>query len=211
MKTSSLEEVLGLYEGSAESYAQMMDAEIDLPIYADVLGRLAERIADLPGPLIDTSCGSGHMLARYHERYESGRALVGIDLAPAMVEIAGAKLGAAAEVLSGDMRKLGDLESASAAAVVSFYAIHHLEPDEVRVALREWHRVLGPGGQLLLATWEGAGAIDYGDASDVVALRYTGEQVAGWVQAAGFSVERCVVEPVEEFPMDAIYLEGTRP
>ena len=188
----------------------MMDSEIDLPVYADILGRLAERIADIAGPVIDTSCGSGHMLSRYRERYDVKRALLGIDLSPRMVAIAAHRLGDSAKTLIGDMRDLGAVESDSAAAVLSFFAIHHIGPEEVLVALQEWHRVLRPGGQLVIAAWEGKGAIDYGDMSAVVALRYTQDEIVAWTQEAGFIVDRCVVEAVEEIPMEAVYLEGTK-
>jgi hypothetical protein len=39
---------------------------------------------------------------------------------------------------------------------------------------------------------------------------YATTQVTGWVERAGFVVDRCVVEPVPEMPMDAIYLEATK-
>ena len=210
MKTSSAAKVRELYEESADSYAEMMDAEIDLPVYSDILSRLAERIADTAGTVIDTSCGSGHMLSRYRERHDPERPLLGIDLSPRMVAIANARLGSSAEISIGDMRDLGAVESGTTAAVLSFFAIHHIGPEEVLAALQEWHRILRPGGQLVVAAWEGAGPIDYGDMSDVVALRYGKEEIAAWTRKAGFAVDRCVVEPVEEMPMDAVYLEGTR-
>jgi ubiquinone/menaquinone biosynthesis C-methylase UbiE len=210
MKTSPPEKVRELYEESADSYAEMMDSEIDLPVYTDILGRLAGRIVDVHGPVIDTSCGSGHMLSRYHERYDLERPLIGIDLSPRMVAISSERLGSSAQVLHGDMRSLGEVESDSAACVLSFFAIHHIGPDEVLRALREWHRVLRSGGQLVVATWEGADTIDYGEMSDVVALRYTQEEIGQWAREAGFVVDRCVVEPVEEIPMEAVYLEGTK-
>jgi ubiquinone/menaquinone biosynthesis C-methylase UbiE len=93
---------------------------------------------------------------------------------------------------------------------MNFFALHHLDPEGVRAAISEWYRVLQPGGQLILATWEGRDGIDYGDASDIVALRYRSDEIASWVQVAGFAVTRCIVEPIEEIPMDAIYLEGAR-
>jgi len=210
MKTSPPEKVRELYEESADSYAEMMDAEIELPVYADILGRLVERIVDIPGPVIDTSCGSGHMLSRYRERYDSGRSLIGVDLSPRMVAISSERLGSSAQILHGDMRDLEGIESGSAAGVLSFFAIHHIGPEEVLAAFREWHRVLHSGGQLVVATWEGTGSIDYGEMSDVVALRYTEEEISDWAKKAGFVVDRCVVEPVEEIPMEAIYLEGTK-
>ena len=210
MKPSHTEEVRQMYETSADSYAEMMDAEIDLPIYADTLGRLSERIDGVPGTVIDSSCGSGHMLSMYHERYDRSRPLLGLDLSPRMVAIARARLGSSAQVATGDMRDLATVEANSAAAALSFFAIHHLDPEGVRAALGEWHRVLRPGGQLLIATWEGTGAINYGEESDIVALRYRSDEIASWARAAGFTVTRCVTEPVEEIPMDAVYLEGDR-
>ena len=210
MKISPLPKVRDLYEGWAESYAELMDAEIDLPMYADVLSRLSERIVEVEGAMVDTSCGSGHMLHRYRERFDSERAVVGIDLSPRMVEIARARLGPGAEVVVGDMRDLGHIPSGSSAAILSFFAIHHLSPEEAVPALAGWGRILRPGGQLLIAAWEGTGAIDYGGESDVAALRYTQEEIAGWAAAAGVRVDRCVVEPVEGMPMQAVYLEGTR-
>lgn len=209
-RTSPVENVCDLYEESADSYAEMMDAEIDLPVYTDTLGRLARRISSISGSVVDTSCGSGHMLFRYHERFDPERPLVGLDLSPRMVVIASTRLGSSAEIFCGDMRELSRIEPGSAAAVLSFFAIHHLDASEVRPALEGWGRALCSGGQLLIAAWEGAGAIDYGGESDVVALRYTRDEIADWTEAAGFSVGRCVVEPVEGMPMDAVYLEGTR-
>ena len=46
--------------------------------------------------------------------------------------------------------------------------------------------------------------------SDIVALRYCGNDMTTWAQEAGFAITRCAVEPVEEFPMDALYLEGVK-
>jgi ubiquinone/menaquinone biosynthesis C-methylase UbiE len=210
MKVSPEAKVRELYEKSADRYAEMMDSEIDLPVYSDTLGRLAERIADVSGTVIDTSCGPGHMLSRYHEHHDPKRSLLGIDLSPRMVACARSRLASSAKLLTGDMRDLGSVESGSSAAILSFFAIHHIDAREIVAVLREWHRVLGRGGQLVLAAWEGTGPIDYGDESDVVALRYRKEEVATWAREADFVVDRCVVDPVEGMPMKAVYLEGTK-
>ncbi len=211
VKTSPLAEVRGMYEAFADSYSSMMDKEIDLPLYTDVLGRLAERITTIPGAVLDPSCGSGHMLEKLRDEFDAKRPLVGIDLSPSMVRIAGERLGDKAEVRAGDMRDLAGVESGATAAVVNFFAFHHLDPRGVLDALRESYRVLRSKGQLVVATWEGSGAIDYGGKSDVVALRYTKDEVAAWAKEAQFVVDRCVVEPVPDMPMDAVYLEGTKP
>ena len=206
---SSADAVRDMYEATAEKYAQMMDTEIDLPVYADTLERLCERIRDVSGPIVDTACGSGHMLARVRERYDQGREVIGVDLCPRMVAITAERLGSGGRAITGDMTRLTMMPDASAAALVNFFALHHLGPQGVRSALREWRRVLTGAGQLIVATWEGDGAIDYGDHSDLVALRYQAGDLRQWAEEAGFAITKCVVEPVADFPMDAIYLEGT--
>ena len=211
MKTSSKKEVRKLYEETAESYNQMMDSEIRLPIYADTLSRLSDRIAELPGVIVDTSCGSGHMLELYHSSYDSERSLVGVDLSPKMVEIAKRRLGVNIKALVGDMLDLRMISSRSSAAVISFFGIHHLNPEDVLLAFREWHRILCQQGQLIIATWEGTGLIDYGDEADVVALRFTKNEIESWVVESGFVVDHCIVETIEEMQMDAIYLEASKP
>lgn len=108
------------------------------------------------------------------------------------------------------MQDLKFVSSNSSAAVISFFAIHHLDPEEVKSVFREWHRILCYQGQLVLATWEGEGTIDYGEESDIVAIRFTQDQIESWITEAGFIVDRCLVEPVEEIPMDAIYIEASK-
>ena len=210
MKTSPTAQVRQMYEETAVSYSRMMDAEINDPIYSDIFGRLRERLGDKDGFLIDTACGSGHMLSMYHERFDHSRQLIGIDLSPRMAAIAAERLGRSARLVVGDMREIPGVDASAAAAVVNFFALHHLDPEGVGEALREWHRVLHAGGELLLATWEGSGVIDYGDEADVVALRYGRDELNLWVQAAGFLVTRCDVNAVEEIAMDAIYLEAVK-
>jgi ubiquinone/menaquinone biosynthesis C-methylase UbiE len=210
MKPSNSTEVRDLYEATADSYAAMMDQEISLPVYADVLGRLQDRIADMGGGLVDTACGSGHMLTMFRERFDERRPILGVDLSSRMVAIASKRLGSAGRVVEGDMRALSMVESGSAAAVLNFFAIHHLDRGGVLEALAEWHRAIRPGGQLLVAAWEGAGVIDYGEQSGIVALRYTEAELEACAELAGFQVTRCKVESVEDFPMDAIYLEAVK-
>jgi ubiquinone/menaquinone biosynthesis C-methylase UbiE len=207
MKTSSIDEVRKMYDETADSYAQMMDQEIDLPIYAELLGQIQEDIADVPGALLDTACGSGHMLAMYRSRFDPQRPLIGVDLSPRMVAIATERLGSDGQILLGDMRSLPDIASDSAAAVLNFFAVHHLDEAGLRASMAEWHRVLVSNGRLLVAAWEGSGPIDYGDHSDIIAQRYTCKVLSELAEQAGFTVIHCTVKAVEDFPMDAVYLE----
>jgi len=207
MKPSKSNKVREMYEATADSYAEMMDKEIDLPVYADILGRLQKNIAGTPGAVLDTACGSGHMLAMFQSRYDSQRSLIGIDLSPRMVAITKKRLNREDLVLVGDMRSMPGIDSNSIAAVLNFFALHHLDSNGVRVSMFEWFRVLVPGGRLLLATWEGSGKIDYGEESEIIALRHTSMELSKIAKEAGFMVTRCIVEPADDFSMDAIYLE----
>ena len=207
MKPSSLRNVRNMYEANADSYSETMDQEIKLPVYKDMLGRLQEYISNTPGILLDTACGSGHMLAMFRSQYDANRPLIGMDISPRMVAISKKRLGDTGTAMVGNMCKLPGIDSGSVAAVINFFAIHHLNVDEVRTSMLEWNRVLVNNGRLLVAAWEGKGSIDYGDESDIVALRYTRKELIEIAESAGFYVTRCTVEPLEEFPMDAVYLE----
>jgi len=213
MKTSKISDpdaVRDMYDAEAESYSRMMDSEMEHPLYADTLGRLKTRVANLAGVIIDAPCGSGHMLSMYHEDYDRERALYGIDLSPSMVAIAAKRLGNAAEIVVGDIRKLGSIPSGSAAAVISHFAFHHLDVDAIAEALAKWHRVLQSGGQLVIGAWEGEGAIDYGEDSDIVAIKHGADTLTTMIRESGFSISRNVVEMDNEMMMNAIYIDATR-
>lgn len=51
----------------------------------------------------------------------------------------------------GDMGHLHDVDSECAAVVLSFFAIHHVHQEGLGITVREWHRILSDGGQLVLA------------------------------------------------------------
>ncbi len=209
-KTSDVDAVRDMYDAEAESYSTMMDSEIEKPMYSDTLRRLHSRMAALSGAIIDAPCGSGHMLAMFHDIDDVDRALKGVDLSPKMVDIASKRLGTAAEITVGDIRKLDGVPSASAAAVISHFALHHLDVDGVLEAFVEWHRVLGVGGQLVIGAWEGEGVIDYGDDSGLTAIRHGADELAAMLRELGFVISRNVVEYDEDLMMNAVYIEGSK-
>lgn len=149
------------------------------------------------------------MLLRYHERHDSNRALVGVDLSPRMAAISRDRLKDAADILVGDMRSLEGTASGTAAGLISFFALHHLGAQDIPAAFSEWKRVLTTSGRLALATWEGSGRIDYGDQSDLIAYRYNLEEVVAWAKNAGFENVIARVEKVDGLAMDAIYLNAS--
>jgi ubiquinone/menaquinone biosynthesis C-methylase UbiE len=210
MPLASRDELQDFYNDSAKTYDEMMDEEIKLPLYGKVLDRLVESISAVEGPVLDSSCGSGHMLQLLGQKDPQRRPLLGVDISPQMVEIASNRLGDAAQISLGDMRELPDVPDDSCAAVISFFSLHHIGADELAGCFTEWQRVLVPGGQLLVATWEGEGAIDYGEHSDIVTQRYQEAQLADAITAAGFQVVSQSVQPVAEFDMDGLHITATK-
>lgn len=206
MEVSKPSEVNQLYKDSAEWYSKMMDREIQLPIYKRVLTQLNNLTSKISGPLIDTSCGSGHMLCYFHQTFDSVRELIGIDLSESMLTYARLNLNGIAQVEQGDMRDLSLFDGDSVAGLISFFALHHLNEKDIQLALTEWHRILKDDGCLLIGTWEGEGPIDYGDDSEIIAQRYTRSQIINWVTSADFKIKDCFVEAVDGMPMEAIYL-----
>lgn len=203
-------DVRAFYGDVAGFYTEMMDGEIQTDLYTDVLGRLAERLKGMEGAVLDTSCGPGHMLRLYRDRFESERPLWGCDLTSDMVTRARQRLGDVAEIVQGDMRVLQGIEDSSGAALISFFALQHLEAADIPTTLLAWRRALRPQGQLLIGTWEGEGLVDYGDHGDLRAYRIPKATMQEWVEQAGFQVDRLWTEPIEGFEeVDGLYLEAT--
>lgn len=208
MQVSDTRSVQHMYDDSSQGYSSMMDEEIKQPIYQKMLTSLSTAIEGLSGSIVDTSCGSGHMLQMYHQQIDAERRLIGTDLSPEMVKISQQRLGSDVEVHSADMCHLPFLADNACAGVISFFAIHHLGPEGVQAAFKEWHRILSSGGQLLLAAWEGEGAIDYGSFSDIQALNHVSKDLENWLTSAGFALVSCEVVTVEDMGMEAIYLQA---
>ena len=201
--------VRDFYEDAADGYSQMMDQEIALPVYDEVLSGLVDRIRTIEGAILDTSCGSGHMLAKLRDDYQVSNSLLGADLSPRMVELSQKKLGGDVTILEADMRVLDAVSAESCAAIISFYSLHHIVADELESCFSEWHRVLVAGGQLVIATWEGEGAIDYGYETNMCAQRFTFFQLEEALLASRFQVDAHRTQSVDDFEMDGLYISAT--
>ncbi len=101
--------------------------------------------------VLEVGCGTGELL-RSVARDSTAARLVGLDPDQGMIEQAGAKFRAAgirAELLRGYAEAL-PFPDGSFDVVLSSLMFHHLDGPTKRAALREWRRMLAPGGVLVL-------------------------------------------------------------
>jgi len=99
--------------------------------------------------LLDVACGTGTMLQTLHECYPQAR-LAGCDISPEMLTVARRKLGSGISLKECPAEAL-DYPDNAFQLVTCNSALHYF-PD-ASAALREMHRVLKPGGQLILTDW----------------------------------------------------------
>lgn len=134
------------YDELAATYAEcIFDELVGKPLDRHLLNRFAEDVRGR-GLIADVGCGPGHV-ARY--LHEQGVRMLGIDLAPRMIECARAR-SPEIEFRVGDMRAL-ELPDGALAGIVAFYSLIHIDAGEMLPTLRELRRVLAPGGLLLVA------------------------------------------------------------
>src|SRR6516162_10763993 len=142
------------YDAVAREYAERFADELShKPLDRELLARFALEVQGR-GEVYDLGCGPGQTTAFLHG---CGVSVRGLDISAELVREARQRHpGLIFE--QGDMLAL-PVADASVAGVIAFYAIVHLSPAGLRRALAEMHRVLRPGGRLLLAFHIGEGAV----------------------------------------------------
>jgi SAM-dependent methyltransferase len=135
------------YDAAALTYAELFrDTLRDSPLDRAILGAFAEVVrASGNGQVADLGCGPGHITAHLDEL---GLAAFGVDASPAMIGLA----RQACPGLRFDVGSMAALDIADGAlgGVLSRWSIIHTPPHELPLILAEFHRVLAPGGHLLL-------------------------------------------------------------
>lgn len=194
-----------MYDSFADSFAahaehSAYNAHYDRPAVLGLLG-------DVAGcRILDIGCGSGLYAAELAQR---GADVIGFDSSAKLIRHARRRVGSAADLRVHDVRHPLDwLSEESIDRAVMALVLHHL--DDPVPALREVHRVLRPGGRLVISTvhpvadWRQMGGSYFAD--EMIEdtwnagwkVRFRRAPLTAWCaefREAGFLIER-LVEPL---------------
>ncbi|MEU5849227.1 class I SAM-dependent methyltransferase [Saccharopolyspora shandongensis] len=186
------------YDALAVEYAERAKNELaERPFGRAMLGTFAELVDG--GPVVDVGCGTG-MATGYLASL--GVNVRGIDLSPGMLAEA-RRCHPDLRFDEGSMAAL-DLPDGELAGLVAWYSIIHIPPAQVPGVLAEFHRVLAPGGHLLLA-------FQFGEEDDLLHLtegwghvfdldfhRWTPARLADPLKAAGFAMSAALEREADD-------------
>ncbi|GAA4204193.1 class I SAM-dependent DNA methyltransferase [Actinocatenispora rupis] len=196
------------YDTVAADYADLLRTELaGKPLERGLLGTFAELVGP-DGEVGDLGCGPGRVTAYLDSL---GLRAFGVDLSPGMVEVARRdhptlrfEVGTIADL---------DLPDGALAGIVAWYSIIHTPRERLPGVFAEFHRVLAPGGRLLLAFQLGDEIrhIEHGYGHDIVldAYRLSPDRVTDLLADAGLTVDTRVVRQPEGWePTPQAYLLG---
>lgn len=208
-----MEDTRTSYDTVAESYADQVRNLLDeTPEERAVLALFADLVSSRGGgPVADVGCGPGRITAHLRQL---GVDAFGIDLSPGMIDVARRdhpglrfELGSMTDLALGD---------GSMAGLVAWYSLIHIPDTEIGTVFRHFHRVLQPGGPLLLS-------FHVGDESKVKTEGYGGHpmkvhvhrrrhsQMVGWLSQAGFTVDEHRTLTSAESTLGGIILARRQP
>lgn len=139
------------YDGMATPYAEQVGNSLaGRPLDRAMVAAFAELVRDAGGgPVGDLGCGPGLTTGHLHEL---GLDAFGVDLSPEMIALA-RRAHPDLRFAEGSMTDL-DLADGTLAGILAWYSVIHTPPELLPVVLAEFHRVLAPGGHLLLGFFQ---------------------------------------------------------
>lgn len=175
------------YDAVAEDYAALFEKElVGRPVERAVLDVFAELVGG-SGPVADLGCGPGRTTGRLAGL---GLDVFGLDLSESMLAIA-RRENPGLRFEQGSMLNL-DLPDGSLAGALSWYSSIHTPVDRLPDLFTEFHRVLAPGGHLLVAFQAGDQHRHHdrpwGHDVALTFQRRRPEAVAGLLTDAGFAL-----------------------
>lgn len=178
----------GVFHKHADVYrGKYMDLTLYDRYYGAFCSLLPTRRAQVR--VLDAACGPGNV-ARYLMALRPDLALLGMDLAPRMVELAREAVPLA-RFMVHDCRRLADLQQRFDGILCAF-GLPYLSSEEAAAFIRTAGERLDPGGVLFLSTMLG-GSEDSGlqvcSTGDAIYIYYHAEDaILGWLRECGFNV-----------------------
>ncbi|MEU4798621.1 class I SAM-dependent methyltransferase [Streptomyces sp. NPDC023327] len=147
-EATRLDRIRAAYDTVAVDYERLVRHELDVkPVDRAMLTAFSECVRrSAAGPVADLGCGSGRVTVYLRAL---GVDAFGIDLSPEMVAVA-RRAYPGLRFEEGSMTAL-DLADGSLGGVVAWYSTVHTPPDLLPAVFAECHRVLAPGGHMLIA------------------------------------------------------------
>ncbi|MFD7655434.1 class I SAM-dependent DNA methyltransferase [Actinosynnema sp. NPDC059797] len=184
---------------SYDTVAETYDEFVKPRFAADAVGRgLLAAFAELArevGPIADLGCGPGHVTAHLAGL---GAPVSGVDLSPNMVAIA-RRTYPRLRFEVGSLTDLGHLPDGGLGGVLAWSSTMHVPPAELPGAFAGFHRVLAPGGHLLLSFHAGDGHLKpergYGHPVTYEAWLRRPDDVVALLEDLGLEVTARVLQP----------------
>ncbi|WP_405870305.1 MULTISPECIES: class I SAM-dependent DNA methyltransferase [unclassified Streptomyces] len=185
------------YDAIAEDYAAMFEGKhAASPLDRAILGAYAELVGG-DGTVADLGCGPGRSTAHLASL---GLKVFGVDLSESMLAIA-RRENPGLRFEQGSMLGL-DVPDGDLAGVVSWYSTIHTPVEKLPALFAEFHRVLAPGGHLLLAFQAGDQHRHhdrpFGHDVSLTFLRRQPDDVAELLTQAGFALASRTVREADE-------------
>jgi SAM-dependent methyltransferase len=157
------EKIIKTYNATAESYAATRIDELSRKHLDRLILNEFARLNKDKGTCADFGCGPGQTTKFL---FDAGlKDIVGIDISPGMVDVA-RKLFPYLKFETGDLLSL-PYDTNHFASSVAFYAIVHLDYDQIAGAFKEVNRVLKKGAHFLFSFHVGEETVHFDKANDI--------------------------------------------
>jgi len=159
-----------------------------LTIYDETYDRFCELLTKKAARVLDATCGPGNV-ARYLLQRRPDFELVGIDLAPTMIELA-REAAPGGKFAVHDCRELADLGAFD--GIICAFGFPYLSSEEVAHFIADAATALAPGGVFYLSTMEGKhedSGFQTTSTGDKVCINYHSEaHLVSALENHGFSI-----------------------
>lgn len=195
LESAAVESTRTTYDVVAADYARLLpDASAEAPADLELIRDLA-RATPVGARILDAGCGTGRMIG--HLESPGQRVVEGVDLSPGMIAVARTNRPTTRFTVA-DLAAL-PFPDGSFDAALAWYSIIHTAAEDLPGVIAEFHRVVSPGGRVLLGFHAGHGARTiqsaYGHDVELEAHLHDVEDIRRLLAGQGFQVRKARQRP----------------